>query len=150
MKERDKASRYLMKHAPGSFQYDNLGPGQIVAACADTYAKEFARLIRDSELEGPDVRKRAGDLWRAVLPDILDRRTTTAYIACIAWGSKMQILSPVEAKTMMFMAQTQLTVLKAMSDNPERSTAPPEGGLFAEAERAPQSAMEPTPEQDHR
>jgi len=153
--ETRKAARAILRSEPEAMHYANMGTTAIVASCAKTYGDEVARLTLMGEFELSEIRRKAADLWRAVLPDLVDHRTTLAYIACIAWGTKMQLLTPQETKAMMFMAQTQLTVLRGIAEaeaaRPPKDAEPGQvGSLFMEAERPAQSSMEPTAEQMRR
>lgn len=147
--ESRSAAKLLLKAEPDATRYDNMSTGMIVASCAKTYGDEVARLTLLGALDTTEVKRKASDLWRAVLPDLVDHRTTLAYIACIAWGNKMQLLSPADTKAMMFMAQTQLTVLRGMEEArraamPRDVQRPAEGELFMSMEvRQPQNSMEP-------
>lgn len=134
------SARLLLRSAPVAMSYDNLGTAEVVASCAKTYGDEVARLTLMQEFDAGEIKRKASDLWRAVLPDLVDHRTTLAYIACIAWGTKMQLLQPQETKAMMFMAQTQLTVLRMIQDTEPKPRPAAPGDLFA---AAPQTSMEP-------
>ena len=61
------------------------------------------------------ARHHADDTWRAALPEITNKHNALIYIAAIAWGMRNRIIDTNEAKTMIFLVQTQLTVLKADS-----------------------------------
>jgi hypothetical protein len=134
------SARLLLRSAPRAMSYDNLGTAEVVASCAKTYGDEVARLTLLQDFDAGEIKRKASDLWRAVLPDLVDHRTTLAYIACIAWGTKMQLLTPQDTKAMMFMAQTQLSVLRGMADAMPKPKPIPSGELFP---AAAQSSMEP-------
>lgn len=124
--------------------YDNLNAGAMVAICAAIYQREFGRLLDQTDYDGFEIHNRAGKVWKMNLPDLVDRRTTLGYIACIAWGAKMGILTAMETKTMMFTAQTQLTLLKAQDPAPAPAAAPQlEGGLFPVPQQRSMEASKP-------
>ena len=140
--DRERMLAHLRVNPCGPLDYANLGPTQIVALCGNLYQECFVSMMSSPYMEGPEAKRRAGDEWRAILPDITDRRTTLAYIACVAWGAKMGILTTLEVKTMMYLAQTQLSVLKT-SGQLDPPPPNPTGNLFDQSTE-PQHTMEPT------
>jgi hypothetical protein len=65
----------------------------------------------------------ADNFWRQSLPDLADKHSVLIYLACVAWGMRCRILRPDEAKLMIFLAQTQLTVFKMDVPGPLQSGA---------------------------
>ena len=54
----------------------------------------------------------ANAAWRESLPELVDKHSVLIYLAAVAWGMRNRLLKPDEAKLMIFLAQTQLTVFK--------------------------------------
>jgi|GEM_PF-4278362 len=96
------------------------------------------------------AREYAAECWSGALPNLVDRLSVVQFLACVASGAKLKIITGQEAKMYVFLAQTQLTVLKLMVEVEETSKrvalppSPPAPQLFAPM---PQNAMEPTPAQ---
>ncbi|HWA94369.1 MAG TPA: hypothetical protein VG844_07180 [Terracidiphilus sp.] len=65
----------------------------------------------------------AANCWRQALPELSTHRDVLTFIACIAWGARNRIIAPQDAKMLMYVAQTQLTVLKLIS-SAEREPTP--------------------------
>jgi hypothetical protein len=97
--------------APTRPNYSKLEIGQVVDACMETYGDTLKRLL-DLEMDPALARENAGRMWRIDLPELTSKHEVLAYIACVAWGQRMRILDAAEVKSMIFMAQTQLSVLK--------------------------------------
>jgi len=110
---------------------------QIITGLMNTYAQELESNRLNRNLTTDMIRENAANCFRAAMPELSDRASVLAYIACVAWALRMRVIEPSEAKTMMFMAQTQLTALKT-PNNPTgdpaakpRAPTPPEPTLFA-------------------
>jgi hypothetical protein len=91
--------------------YSALEIGQVVDACMETYGNTLKTLL-DLNMDPSLARENAGRMWRIDLPELTSKHEVLAYIACVAWGQRMRILDAAEVKSMIFMAQTQLSVLK--------------------------------------
>ena len=91
--------------------YDEMPISEIVDACMDTYASTL-KTLGDCEMDAVLAKENAGRMWRIDLPELTSKHNVIAFIACVAWGQRMRILDAAEVKTMIFMAQTQLSVLK--------------------------------------
>lgn len=126
--------------------YSGMSIPEVVAHTMNVYAQALKALV-DLKMDHAVAKENAARLWRAELPELTDRRSVVAYIACVAWGQKMRLLEPAEIKVMIFMAQTQLTVLKQCPPSSSASVPtltgaaePASGMLFPPA---PQTSMEP-------
>lgn len=143
-----QTARKLLRAEPTAHRFIGMSTAEIVACCAKTYGDEVARLTLHGELDTTEVKAKASALWSAALPDPIDNPSTVAYIACVAWGARMRLLTPQETKAMMFLAQTQLSVLRLSEPKPAKPQPNPEpdgqGRMFdAKAMRLPQKGMEP-------
>lgn len=96
----------LVAVPPAASDYRGKSIEQAVTHCARVYA--------DDQLGF------ALAMWRATLPDLLDRHSAQQYVACIAWGMKYGLLDANTAKSMMYVAQNLLTVLRIAMEQPER------------------------------
>lgn len=59
--------------------------------------------------------------WRAELPDLIDRHSVMQFIALVAWGTRNRVLDAAEGKMLIFLAQTQLSVLKPIEEATKRA-----------------------------
>jgi hypothetical protein len=107
------ARRAWIRHGVRANDYKGRGIADIVAMAMKEYGDELV-LRLDQGWDTEPAKRKAAEVWRAVLPDLTDRTTILAYIACVSWGMRMQLLTAVDAKTMIFLAQTQLSALKSI------------------------------------
>ena len=84
---------------------------ETIEVMMNIYSEALVAYQDDPRLSIREARVNAGRVWRAELPELTDLSSVLTYIALIAWGQRLRILDVSEAKTMMFMAQTQLTAL---------------------------------------
>ena len=84
---------------------------ETIERLMNIYAESLVRFQKEPRMTQAQARQNAGGIWRAELPELTDLESVLTYIALIAWGLRLRILDTGEAKTMMFMAQTQLTAL---------------------------------------
>ncbi|MGB7547380.1 MAG: hypothetical protein WBM14_06510 [Terracidiphilus sp.] len=125
--------------------YSEMGVREVLDHLATVYANALVSMAEILNLDPVTARKSAGNLWRTELPELTDRHSVVIYIACVAWGQRLGILDPAEVKTMIFMAQTQLSVLKSPVPPGRPAVAQKitaEGDLFP---RPAQSSMEAKP-----
>lgn len=92
--------------------YSRMQIREIVESCMNLYRATLLELTDKLRLDPLTAKKSAANAWKADLPELADKHSVLAYIACVAWGQRMGLLEPTEVKTMIFMAQTQLSVLK--------------------------------------
>jgi len=92
--------------------YSGLTIKQTVELLMNIYSKSLKEFQSIRGVPEHTALENAARCWRAELPELIDRKSVLAYVACIAWGQRMGAISGSDAKLMMFMAQTQLTALK--------------------------------------
>ena len=116
--------------------YAGMTTDQIVRALASQYAVALKFFNGQRGADPVLARQNAVNVWQSLLPEMIDVYQTRAFIACVAWGHKMKLLTPQDAKIMIFMAQTQLTLLKMTGQDVKPVEVPKElgGELFTAEE----------------
>ena len=117
-----------------SLDYSRLQIGEIICLLTNIYAKELYRLKHLPGMPEDLARQNAGSALLTMLPELVDKHHVLAYIACVAWGQRMRILQSGEAKAMIFLAQTQLSVLKTQVSNGAGKIDSIQGAVPAEPE----------------
>lgn len=92
--------------------YSALTIKQTVELLMNVYSRALKEFQGTRGISDTVAYQNAAQCWKAELPELIDRKSVLAYIACIAWGQRYGAITPTDAKLMMFMAQTQLTALK--------------------------------------
>jgi hypothetical protein len=134
-------TRQLQRMSFAPVDYSGVPVAGVIQRTAKIYADALADYLRTLDYDRAEASRRAAALWRGVLPELVDRQSTVAYVACVSWGLRMNLLTPTEAKTMMFIAQNQLTVLKMLGTEPPKlpiESAP----LFAAGQVQPRRAKD--------
>jgi len=66
----------------------------------------------DADYDQKRILEMAKKAWLMELPALVDRAAVKTFIACAARGLQSRILTPSEAKAMIFIAQTLLSALR--------------------------------------
>jgi len=120
---REVTAENWRRKQPRTRLYSGMTVAEIIATVMREYTGLVVALIEDGHAEQA-AEAHAARAWRNALPELTDRDSVLAFIACVTCGLKLQILSATEAKTMIFLAQTQLGALKAISPA-AKPAAPP-------------------------
>ncbi len=69
---------------------------------------EGYRVGKDARLEQEQCEAMGREAWRQCLPLLCERTNVTAFVACVAHGLQLQILTAEEARVLMYAAQMAL------------------------------------------
>lgn len=122
---------------PSANHYAHHTIEEIVAHTIGEYGDALIHFMKELDYDRAEAKQRAAEVWRAILPDLITKENTLAYIACVSMGLRIGILNGADAKTMMFIAQTQLSAFKvdaSAASKPGLAPSVPDGaqpGLFA-------------------
>jgi hypothetical protein len=118
-------------------EFRHLTVGEAIAYLAAHRSNNLFRLTAIGYNHAA-AEQQADQMWREALPDLVDKHTVLIYLAAVAWGMRSRILNGNEAKLMIFLAQTQLTVFKMEIPGPLQA-----GALRAPVEQSPQMSLLP-------
>ena len=129
----------LLDHPMKAQDYRGLSIEQAVSRCAEAYSAAMVQAIHEAgyELKPEEVKEYASAVWRCSMPDLLDKHSARQYVACVAWGLKMSLIDANTAKSMMYIAQLLLSVLRieVAREEPERAPRALESApLFTEGQ----------------
>ena len=98
-------------------------PDTVVKLLSEYYLKSIRYGMSVHVGDASGAESYAANCWRQALPELSTHRDVLTFIACIAWGARNRIIAPQDAKMLMYVAQTQLTVLKLIR-SAEREQTP--------------------------
>jgi hypothetical protein len=132
-----RAVVHLLEHPPRASDYRSLSIEQAVSRAAEIYSNALAEELVKADFDKTETGEYAAAIWRAHLPDLLDRPSAQQYVACVAWGMKFGLIDANQAKSMMYIAQNLLTVLRINIEVPPAPREPrrlESAPLFVEGE----------------
>jgi hypothetical protein len=113
-----RAVVHLLKNPPRASDYRHLTIEEAVSRSAEIYSNALAEELVEADFDKTNTGEFAASVWRAHLPDLLDRPSAQQYVACVAWGMKFGLIDANTAKSMMYIAQNLLTVLRINIEAP--------------------------------
>ncbi|MDR3792416.1 MAG: hypothetical protein P4L03_03455 [Terracidiphilus sp.] len=113
-----RAVEHLLANPPRASDYRGLSIEQAVSRSAEIYSNALAEELVKADFDKTYTGEYAAAIWRAHLPDLLDRPSAQQYVACVAWGMKFGLIDANQAKSMMYIAQNLLTVLRINIEAP--------------------------------
>jgi hypothetical protein len=102
------------------------GRGVVKRIWAVERTNDIARAIRRCQSEGKAAfektvaagghrifaEKAFNDAFKAAMPELSNKESIQAFIACVAKGMSLRVITQMEAKPMLYMAQTAISACK--------------------------------------
>lgn len=99
-------------------RFESINPGKPPIAEVDAWVRYARRAYdegyavgKEAHLEEQQCEQMGRDAWRQCLPLLSDRQKVPAFVACVAHGLQLHILTAEEARVLMYAAQMALASL---------------------------------------